>query len=189
MSINLNNPKKALSTLAIPMMALMVTGCASNTSKIHDPGVIPDKKTPEYVIQKPKDQLEKLSIEIRDEVRLLAKIRQERREAEMTEHEKSVRAMQSARIPDGFEKVIDRLHVTDDLEKVISLISIQAGYGQPTILNPRARHDYPITIDIKNQTIYDALMDVGAQTDDFVQINVISHEDKKGIVVEYKERI
>jgi hypothetical protein len=167
----------------LTLIAAAATGCASNGLS----GGYGDKTAAELAVQEPVNRLEAISLEIRDEVRLLAKIRQETREANMTERERQNRMLQKMEIPAGFETRIDTLQVTDDLEDVIKLIALQAGYEEPVFTGNRPRHELPITLNLKNTQLYDAVMEIGVQTDDAVMINI--YPNNKRIVVEYKDRI
>lgn len=167
----------------VAMLAAVATGCASTSTSTSSSTII----SPELAIQDPINRLEVISLEIRDEVRMLAKVRQETREANMTERERQNRMLQKMEVPLGFETRIDTLVLTDELENVIQLIALHAGYQDVTFLGPKPRHALPISLNMKNQQLYDAVMEIGVQTDDSVMINI--YPNNKKIVVEYKDRI
>lgn len=180
--------KSTLSKIALTgLVGIMATGCT--TTSTTQTTVIKEDTVDKTLIE-PKHELNRIAVEIRDELRKLAKIRNAKMAAEMTPEQQRAATYQSSQIPAGFEQLVSIGPITDDLYNIMQLVELQSGYTVKFV-KPELRHDYPITLEMTEQPLFDALMEIGAQTDDHVAINVYPSADpaKRLIVVEYKDRI
>ena len=143
-------------TVAIGIAAFALTsGCASN-------GPAAKASIASSHLQQSMDGVE---VEIVDELRLLAKLRDEERNKKLTEEEKKQRILQAndKRVPAEFKQRASMNIPPKDAHEVCTLISDAVGY-ESTVEGPIPRRPIWVRINIRDEPIYSAVMELGRQT-------------------------
>lgn len=173
MQINRYNIKKAIFVFAI---LLGLIGCASNKSANVDSIIV----TPNVDSLK---ELKRVSIEARNELRLLAKAQQSRTEKTATPEQHRQAFFQATYTPPGFEKEVD-FHYVGEVEKAVEAISMVSGYR---LLDPDGRKPSDniwVNISFENKPLNEALKEVGMQTGDKIRLEI--HPSAKIMRLIYK---
>lgn len=156
---------RSLKLLPFMLVAAALTGCASSGTNI------PSK---EVVLVQPErsalDEIKHISIEARDEMRLLAKYQEALALESLTQQQHEQKFYQSVYIPPGFEQEVD-MKLTDDALRVAQALATIADYkldvvGAPASMIP------PVSIDIKGEPLNEALKELGTQTGDVITIEI-----------------
>jgi hypothetical protein len=111
------------------------------------------------------ESMERVEVEIVDELRLLAKLRDEERKNRMTEEEKQQRILQAQdeRIPPEFKQHASMSVPPKDAHEVCTLIAESVEY-ESTVEGPIPRRPIWVRVNIRDEPIYSAVMDLGRQT-------------------------
>lgn len=111
------------------------------------------------------ESMERVEVEIVDELRLLAKLRDEERQNRMTEEEKQQRILQAQdeRIPPEFKQHASMNVPPKDAHEVCTLIAESVEY-ESTVEGPIPRRPIWVRVNIRDEPIYSAVMDLGRQT-------------------------
>jgi hypothetical protein len=155
---------KCLTGFILVAGALLISGCATSPS-VTDPEVFSvTPKTNAF------SEIRSISVEARDELRLLAKYQEALALESLTEEQHKQKFHQATYIPQGFDIEVD-LKVTDRALKVAQAIATMAGYeievdGKPIVKEPF------VSIDIENRPLNDALKELGAQTGDLITLEI-----------------
>lgn len=145
---------------------LVLSGCASKTVNIK-----------EVVVAEPSvnaiKELKSISIEARDEMRLLAKAQQSITNKLITEDQHKQAFFQATYTPPGFETIVD-FSYAGKLESAAEAIAVIAGYKLlgPTGLKPN--DDLWVNISLKQETLYEAIKEIGLQSGDKVTFDIQS---------------
>jgi len=152
------NSKKALSLLAVAV----ISGCSMNSS---------EKLEFNNLDSEALNELVKVSIETRDEFRLLAKSQEAIAQKAMTKEQHEARFIKATTIPVGFEKISD-FEYQGKASKAAKALAVMAGYSfAPSLGVPPANEPW-VHIKIKNSPLNDALKELGLQTGDSIRIEV-----------------
>ena len=111
------------------------------------------------------ESMERVEVEIVDELRLLAKLRDEERKNRMTEEEKQQRILQAQdeRIPPEFKQHASMSVPPKDAHEVCTLIAESVEY-ESTVEGPIPWRPIWVRVNIRDEPIYSAVMDLGRQT-------------------------
>lgn len=132
-----------------------VSGCASNEP------VAPASVASSNL----QESMERVEVEIVDELRLLAKLRDEDRKRKMTEEEKQQRIQQAQkeRVPPEFQQRASMNVPPKDAHEVCTLLAEAVEY-ESSVEGPIPRRPIWVRINIRDEPIYSAVMDLGRQT-------------------------
>lgn len=153
-----------------------MTGCASQS-----PVKVVESELPGASALK---ELRDISIEARDELRILAKIRESKSQASLTPEQHNQKFFQATYVPDGFEKRVD-FKYTGEASKATEAIAMIAGYKMKVFGVPIPNEPW-VGIEFKDKPINEALKEVGMQTGDAIRIEV--YAPAKLIRFIYKEQ-
>lgn len=174
------NVKKVL---AISVLTAISSGCASKGSISSD--LSPERFNDDAIVE-----MKNAAIEARDELRLLAKVRDGVAQKIMTQPQRVQRFEQATSVPKGFERIVTIPPFTGTIDKALILVSKLAGYsyGTPEGLPPRT--PMMVTLgDVKNpfrnKPLNEALKELGMQTGDGALIKVLPKD--KRIVLQYTD--
>ncbi|WP_138437903.1 hypothetical protein [Marinobacter shengliensis] len=111
------------------------------------------------------ESMERVEVEIVDELRLLAKLRDEERLAQMTEEEKRQRILQADddRVPAPFKVHASMNIPPKDAHEVCTLLADTVEY-ESTVEGPIPRRPIWVRINIRDEPIYSAVMELGRMT-------------------------
>lgn len=148
-------------------LLLMVGGCANfqNTRSTTDDGAALAAS-----MAGPLDELRAVSVEARDELRLLAKTRDAVATASLTFDQHRQKHFQATHVPAGFEKLVT-YHFKGEAENAARAIAALAGYSL-NFVGHRTRVPVIVSIDIENAPLNEALKELGAQTGDNATVEV-----------------
>lgn len=152
------------SQVAAIFACLVLGGCA--TKAIH---------VKEVVVAEPSvnamNELKAISIEARDEMRLIAKAQQSMKSATLTKEQHMQEFFQATYIPPGFETLVDFSYV-GQLGKAAEAVSLIAGYKllEPNGVKPN--DDMWVNINLKNRPLYEAIKEIGMQSGDKVEFRI-----------------
>ncbi|GBO88696.1 DotD/TraH family lipoprotein [Marinobacter salsuginis] len=134
---------------------LTLTGCASNEP-------VAQASVASSNLQESMDRVE---VEIVDELRLLAKLRDEERKKRLTEEEKQQRILQAQdeRVPPEFKQHASMSVPPKDAHEVCTLLADAVEY-ESTVEGPIPRRPIWVRINIRDEPLYSAVMDLGRQT-------------------------
>lgn len=144
---------------------LLLSGCQSTPTHTVNEPVIP---AADFDAIK---ELKKISIEARDELRLLAKAQQSVNAKILSPEQHEQALLQATYVPPGFEQMVD-FRYTGELEKGLEAVSLIAGY---TLLPPdgvKPQNGIWVNISLENQPLNEALKEIGLQSGDFVRVEV-----------------
>lgn len=169
--------KKAI-VLAAVASSTFLTGCVQQQT-VSQGAIAPAVLQAEA--PNPLDEIKRISIEARDELRLLAKAEQAMAQRSMTAEQHAQKSYQALHIPAGFEQLVT-MKYTSTAEEVARLVAEAAGYefkayGQKPLISMF------VSIDLNNQPLNDALKEVGLQTGNSATLEV--YEEGKIIVLNY----
>ena len=116
------------------------------------------------------DELKSISIEARDELRLLAKAQQSIASKSMTSQQHEQEFFQATYIPPGFEKMVTYRYI-GLVDKAAEGIAAIAGYQFIASQN-KPVEDIWVNINIQNAPLNEALRELGMQTGSAVKIEV-----------------
>lgn len=126
------------------------------------------------------DELKNISIEARDEIRLLAKSQEAIAQKAMTKEQHEERFFEAVHVPKGFEKITDFKYFGLP-SKAAEAIALWAGYEFSTC-GSSLGYENSVSIDIEKQPLNDALKELGAQTGDTIRVEVHEAESKMRFV-------
>lgn len=152
--------KKTIKRLSVCLSALAIVGCAQQPSTV----ITLDGQESAMA------ELRNVSVEARDELRLLAKAQEAKAQAGMTRAQHEQRFYQAVAVPTGFDRRLD-FKYTGPASKAAEAVAMMAGYKFKTYGNPIAQEPW-VRIDLKNQPLNDALKEVGMQTGDAILVEV-----------------
>lgn len=161
--------------LLVTTAVLGLTACASSPQKPAEPSK-PDLDSMAY--------LEQISIEARNELRLLAQMKQSDVTKSMSEADLAQRAVQALIVPPGFERRVD-LDVEGMAESVAEAVALMAGYTFE-VVGDSDGHQVPVDIYLKNKPLNEALKELGAQTGDLALIEIDQNSSK--LIFNYTSR-
>ena len=90
---------KSISFCTLVASTILFTGCVNNPSNIVDP-IVNFEADPALL------ELRQISIESRDEMRILAKTIEAKAQESMTKNQHEQRSFQAIHVPEGFEKIV-----------------------------------------------------------------------------------
>ncbi|MGD1524384.1 DotD/TraH family lipoprotein [Vibrio owensii] len=153
------NKKIALSLATVAILS----GCSTT----HKPIDVEDTNYSEAL-----NELVNISVEARDELRILAKSREAVAQESMTKEQHEQRYLQATYVPDGFKKAVS-FKFTGPSSEAAEAIAKMAGYKFKRYGKPLAVTQEPwVNIQLKNQPLNDGLKELGLQTGDSVRIEV-----------------
>lgn len=118
------------------------------------------------------EELVNISVEARDELRILAKSREAVAQESMTKEQHEQRYLQATYVPDGFKKHVS-FKFTGPSSEAAEAIAKMAGYKFKRYGKPLAVGQEPwVNIQLKDQPLNDGLKELGLQTGDSVRIEV-----------------
>lgn len=171
--------KKLILSLAVATVVVTTSGCMNAKVK---PVIEPVVKN--YNVQDPLMAIKRISIEARDELRLLAKAQQALAQKSMTKEQHKQKSFQAMHIPEGFDKLVT-LKYTAPVEAVVKLVAEAAGYDfRPHGKRPNI--SMFVSLDLNNQPLNDALKELGMQTGDVAMVEV--YEEGKILVLNYNSK-
>jgi hypothetical protein len=160
------------------LAAVALSGCATS----YDPPPITASASSEKIEHRAWEELRRVSIEARDELRLLAKAQQAQAAKSMTREQHEQKFFQSTYVPQGFEQIVQFRHI-GPADQAAAAIAEIAGYEFQTF-GPEQANPPIVNIDIEKRPLIDALHELGMQTGDRVRIEVL--EGAKLIRLIYK---
>lgn len=156
------------------LAALVLTGCASTSS---GPIIV---ESPVNAL----DELTNISIEARDELRILAKNQEALKSKSMTAEQHEQKRFQATYIPEGFDKIVDFSFVGPAEDAAMALAAAAdyelRRFGDKPEVDPWVR------IDIKQTMLNEALKEVGLQTGNLARIEVFPQSKLMRLI--YNER-
>ena len=175
---------KKLKTLGLMIaVSLFASGCSSFGNK-NDNITINDNISIMPPTEDPLMALKRISIEARDEMRLIAKSQQAKAQMSMTPEQHEQKSFQALYVPKGFETMVSIRYV-GTAEQVAALVSEAAGY-EFRVYGRKPPISMFVNINLHNQPLNDALKELGLQTGDSATVEV--YEDAKLIVLNYDNR-
>jgi len=149
----------------LTLVSLLSVGCATHQNPVY---------TSDVVLIEPErsalDEIKHISVEARDELRLLAKYQEALALESLTKQQHEQKFHQAVYVPPGFEQEVD-MKVTDDALKVAKGIALVANYRLDVEGIPVGKIP-PVSIDIKNKPLNEALKELGMQTGDVITVEV-----------------
>ena len=158
------------------LSALLLSGCAAKTHTLKETIVV----TPDISAM---EELKSISVEARDELRLLAKAQQSVAEKTLTADQHKQSFIQATYVPPGFEKTVDFMYA-GQLEKAAKAISMVAGYTLLPSTGIPPTTNLWVNIKLENQPLNEALKEIGMQSGDIVRIEI--HSSAKLMRLIYK---
>lgn len=128
------------------------------------------------------EELRDISVEARDELRILAKLQESKHMESLTAEQHAQRHFQATYVPEGFDKNVT-FKYTGPASKTAEAIAKIARY-QIRIEGAKPAIEPWVRINLKDQILNEALKEIGAQTGQRVEIQV--HEPSKLIRFIYK---
>lgn len=169
--------------ISISIAVIIASGCSSK-------GNISSDLTPERFNDDAIVEMKNAAVEARDELRLLAKVRDGEAQKVMTQPQRVQRFEQATSVPKGFERLVTIPPFTGTIDRALVLVSKLSGYsyGAPEGLPPRT--PMMVTIgDVKrpfrNKPLNEVLKELGMQTGDGALIKVLPKD--KRIVLQYTD--
>lgn len=158
--------KKVISIAIAGMVSILTSGCAT-TSNVEEPIVIHKSEVNAL------HELKQISIEARNELRLLAKAQESISMESMTKEQHAQKSFQALHVPRGFDAVVKDFRFVGPANKAAEAISKIAGYkikfqGKPL------PHEPWVNINIENQPLNEALVQIGMATGDSIVVEVHS---------------
>jgi outer membrane murein-binding lipoprotein Lpp len=140
---------------AVFLTLALLSGCASNEP-------VAEASIASTNLQQSMDRVE---VEIVDELRLLAKLRDEERNNRLTEEQKRQRILQAndERVPPAFKQRASMSIPPKDAHEVCTLIAESVEY-ESTVEGAIPRRPIWVRINIRDEPIYSAVMELGRQT-------------------------
>lgn len=163
--------------LAASCLLATLTGCTNGFRPSNDTVVI----VPPVSVG---EELKEISIEARDELRLLAKAKEAMAQSSMTPEQHQQRSYQAITVPQGFEKRV-QFKFYGKASEAAKAIGTVAGYtvkleGKPIPNEP------VVSLRIMNAPLNDALRDLAMQTGDAIRIEI--HQPAKLMRFIYKNQ-
>ncbi len=155
---------KYLMSLFLAMGLVTLSGCSMSPKEVESEVVSVTPKTNAL------SEIKAISIEARDELRLLAKYQEALALESLTEEQHKQKFYQAVYIPQGFDTTVD-LKVTDKALKVAQAIATMAGYDLEVDGKPLVKEPF-VSIDIENRPLNDALKELGVQTGDLITLEI-----------------
>ena len=154
--------KRPAAALAAALATLLAQGCALSPQATR-----PNESDAMLAIHQ-------ISVEIRDEMRLLAKAGDAAASESLTPAQAAQRAFQAAYVPDGFDELADFNFVGPAVQAAAAL-ALTAGYRFEGPLNPP---DPPLIVNVnmRGRPLMDALRELSAQTAKAALIEVFVHD-------------
>lgn len=153
------NKKVILSFITVAILS----GCSTTQTKVE-----PDSTNYSGALQ----DLVDISVEARDELRVLAKAREAVAQESMTKEQHEQRFVQATYVPEGFKKHVS-FKFTGPSSEAAEAVAKMAGYKFKVYGKPLAVQQEPwVNIQLKNQPLNDGLKELGLQTGDSVRIEV-----------------
>jgi len=169
---------KKLILLSMLASSAALTGCVGQTTT---KPVTFEPVTSQATAVDPILEIKRISIEARDELRLLAKAEQARTQASMTADQHAQKSFQALHVPKGFEQHVT-LDYTAPAEEVAKLIAEAAGYEFKSY-GVKPVVSMFVSVKLDDQPLNDALKEVGLQTGNSAILEV--YEEGKIIVLNY----
>jgi hypothetical protein len=173
--------KKAI--LSIFTAAVILQGCQAQKNTIPQSNEMVNHGGKIHQVSAPDPLLEikRVSIEARDELRLLAKAEQAASQVSMTKEQHEQKSFQALHVPSGFAQ-----HVTIEYlgpaEVVSKLVAEAAGYEFRSYGKKPVISMY-VSLSLKDQPLNDALKEIGMQTGESAMLEV--YEEGKIIILNY----
>jgi hypothetical protein len=173
--------KKAI--LSIFAASALLQGCLAqeNTIPQADTMAKQEVKAHQESARDPLLEIKRVSIEARDELRLLAKAEQAASQMSMTKEQHAQKSFQALHVPDGFEQRVT-IKYMGPAETVSELVAEAAGYefrayGQKPVVSMY------VNLNLNDQPLNDALKEIGMQTGESAMLEV--YEEGKILVLNY----
>ncbi|MCP1674273.1 hypothetical protein J2T57_001375 [Natronocella acetinitrilica] len=152
--------------LVLAIASLLATGCAT-TQPVEPDGLLEEQRRAENEAW---EQLRMISVEARDELRLLAKAQQSLSADSMTPEQHAQKSFQSTYVPEGFKDVVSFRHIGPATRAAEALAKI-AGYEFETY-GVRPAHEPVVSIEVTARPLIEALHELGMQTGDAIHVEV-----------------
>lgn len=154
---------KRLAVLTTAILIAGLTGCASqHTARTSSVTVTPPVH--------PINELRSVAVEVRDELRLLAKTADAVNTPALTPEQHAQRSFQATFVPKGFDKNATFMF-TGNASKAAEALAKTAGY-QFKVIGKRMPNEPWVSININNQPLNDALRELGVQTGTAMRIEI-----------------
>lgn len=163
--------------IALTCAVLAMSGCAGNMPGNGGEVVI----VPQVSVG---EELKDISIEARDELRLLAKAKEAMSQKSMTPDQHRQAAYQAITVPQGFEKRV-QFKYYGRASEAAKAIGAVAGYTVKIEGNPVPNEPF-VSIRTMNAPLNDALRELGMQTGEAVRIEI--HQSAKLMRFVYKNQ-
>jgi hypothetical protein len=154
--------KRTLNAISIGLSIAILSGCA--------------QKTESNIIFTGQDgalnELKSISIEARDELRILAKAQESKSQQGLTKEQHNQRFFQATHVPDGFGRRLD-FSYTGPASKAAEAVAMMAGYKFKIYGKPLSQEPW-VRIVLVNQPLNDGLKELGLQTGDSILVEVHS---------------
>lgn len=130
----------------------------------------------------PLDELRSIGVEARDELRLLAKIKDAKNAPSLTVEQHAQKHFQATHVPAGFERTA-QFSYTGDATRAAEALAQVAGYKFRTLGKPMPNEPW-VTIHIRGLPLAEALRELGVQTGSAIRVEI--HEAERLMVVVYR---
>lgn len=147
---------------AATLCSLLLSGCASTSSVQQSPSNDLDVSA--------LDELKAVSIEARDELRVLAKTREAKAQKGMSKEQHEQRFFQATHVPAGFGDRVD-FSYSGPASETAKAVAAVAGYTVKFYGNPLPNEPW-VRIVLKDQPLNEALKELGMQTGDVIRIEI-----------------
>ncbi|MFS1426443.1 DotD/TraH family lipoprotein [Vibrio splendidus] len=154
-----------LNRILIALSVVLTAGCTSAPSS--NPNTDISLENSEALAA-----LVNISVEARDELRLIAKMQEAKNLESLTEEQHKQKQSQALAVPPGFEKVIE-FGIQDQSTKAARAIAKMAGYDYKEYGKPLSTFQEPwVNIPSAKKPLVEFLREVGMQTGSAVRIEV-----------------
>lgn len=141
----------------------LLTGCASKIDQSRSVASVNQTN--------PLDDLRNISIEARDELRLLAKTTQAINDKKLSSEQRKQRLLKATVVQPGFEQLVT-FNYWGEAEEAFNAIALIAGYEAIVIDGIRPISPVMVRFNLANQPLHEALLELGAQTGDLINIDL-----------------
>lgn len=163
------------------MIAICTSTACSTTDKINTTAPDP-AKTPHYL----DSEIRELSATLIDEQRKLARIRQSKLDALLTDEDRKRQQSMNSQIIAGFDKRVDLWELENDIETVLRGIAALVGWGADRVypMGIRPANGLLVKVRLKNEMIHNALDQIDVQVGTMVDIRIDPNFET--IILSYK---
>jgi uncharacterized lipoprotein len=156
--------RKALTIAMLAVMGLATTACSSRNN-LEDPVVIHKSEVNAL------EELKRISIEARQELRLLAKAQESIAQESMTKEQHEQKSFQAIEVPAGFEVIVKDFKYTGPANIAAAAIAKIAGYRIEFTGKPLTNEPF-VSLDLDGVPLNEALKEIGMATGDSATVEV-----------------